>query len=155
MCRLGLANDLCILPFDGFYLPEVNQCPRTEFGVRAGDWGIREWMDHVDLVLDSPEAAAEFAAGDRERHGDAMRVKVYNMFSLYLRHAQERVGPAGAEALIQAALGDRRFVQDLLFWEMLFNDLLGMPEPQRKLFIGMLEKNRPGGRQEGTAGARH
>ena len=144
MCQLALTNDVCFAPYDDYLMPEFNQSPRTEFAVRTNDWAIGEWMDHVDLVLDAPGAVTEFSPDERVLHGGALRAKVYNMFVAYLHRALDTTDTAGADAFVAAVFDDRRFVQDLFFWEMLFNDLVAMPEGRRRQICEILEKHRPG-----------
>lgn len=144
-CGLALKNDVCFLPNDDYLRSGSNPSARTEFAIRSGDWAIREWMDHADMVLNEPGAASEFSEEERQKYGLALRSKVFQMFDLYMQQSMARVGPAGTEELVRSVLADPRFTGDIVFWEFLFNGLLGMAEAHRPLFTSIFERLRPGG----------
>ncbi|MBM3548185.1 MAG: glycosyltransferase family 2 protein [Alphaproteobacteria bacterium] len=142
MCSVALQHDACFLPYAGRLKSEANPADKTEFALRTGDWAVGEWMDHLELVLNAP-AASEFRPEDRDLLVSQLRLKVFAMFSLYMRHSLERGGPANTEALIRAVLADPRFSGDIVFWEVIFNDLMGVPESLRYTLAAIIGKARP------------
>jgi glycosyltransferase involved in cell wall biosynthesis len=140
-CAIALKSDVCFMPNQNYLRSEENRAERTEFAIRTGDWALGEWMDHAELVLYGPGAVSEFPDGEEENYARALRWKVFSMFDSYMRQSMANVGPGSTEQLVRSVLADRRFANDLVFWEFVFNYLLGMPEQQRFPIIDMFRRS--------------